>query len=132
MPRVCTSRPYSHLPGDEEEGPRGRDSEGAQEERPTKRATTGSKGVKGEEVSASDGYTPQNSEEMVVVRGHEGMYLVLSTCLYSTNTCSHGRTSPFSHTTSKATQRGVVDRTVDSSSALQANPRAHSNHCILR
>jgi hypothetical protein len=37
---------------------------------------TGSKGVKGEEVSASDGYTPQNSEEMVVVRGQEGMYEV--------------------------------------------------------
>jgi hypothetical protein len=43
-------------------------------------------------------------------------YLILSTCLYSTNTCSHGQTSPFSPTTSKATQRGVVDRTVDSSS----------------
>jgi hypothetical protein len=90
MPGVCTSHPYSHLPGDDEEGPQGRDSEGAQEERPTKRATPGSKGVKGEEVSASDGYTPQNSEEMVVVRGQEGMFSAahsnLTTLQTNTNT----------------------------------------------
>jgi hypothetical protein len=83
MPRVCTSHSYSHLPGDDEEGPRGRDSEGAQEESPTKRATMGSKGVKEEEVSASDGYTPQNSEEMVVVRGQEGMCSEMITFLLS-------------------------------------------------
>jgi mRNA-degrading endonuclease toxin of MazEF toxin-antitoxin module len=46
---------------------------GHRRERPMKRATTGSKGVKGVTYITLRRLTPQNSEEMVVVRGQEGI-----------------------------------------------------------